>query len=323
MTTPSADSTADALAWSLDAVSLGIAMLDAEGTVTLWNQAAAELTGLDSVDVVGQPFPYRTGTADDAVEVLIDHRPFEITERPRPDGGSLVELRDTSREAGLDAARMMFLASISHELKTPLTAISGFARWLQTQQTRTEQQADAIDAIVGAVDELQGLVEKILLSARTESTADDLVVERTEVVPLLSAIAEGFAVPDSAHPLSIDVTDPTLAVMCDRRAMRTAVGQLIENAIKYSPEGGSIVLGAASADDGRIEISVKDHGIGFGRGDADFLFVAFYQGDRPVKGGVGLGLSIVRRLIEAQGGSVHATGQPGVGATFTMTLPAA
>lgn len=308
---------------ALDSISVGIVVLDADGLVKSWNAAAARLTAIDAADALGEPFALRTGTSDAPAELAIDDRTLEITEAPLPGGGSVVELHDTTRARDLIAARTMFLASTSHQLKTPLTAISGFARWLQAHPEERPERATAVDAIVASADELRDLVEKILLSARTESMAGDLVVERTDVVPLLTAIAEQFAVPESKHPLIVEVEDPGMTVMCDRRAMRTALGQLVENAMKYSPDGGDVILGAARAESGDVEISVKDHGIGFGRGDADFLFVAFYQGDRPGKGGVGLGLSIVRRLIEAQGGTVTATGSPGEGATFTMTMPAA
>lgn len=311
------------LAKAIDSVSAGIGLLGADGVVTIWNAAATRLTGTDAVDALGKPLTIRTGTSEAPVELTIGDRRLEIAETPLPGGGSVVELLDMTQVRDLDAARTMFLASASHELKTPLTAISGFARWLQAHPHDTEQRGKAVDAIVTCADELSDLVEKILLSARTESTAGDLVVERTDVVPLLSAIVDQFAVPESKYPFLLDVTDPGIALLCDRRAMRTALGQLIENAIKYSPDGGEVILGASTTENGDVEITVRDHGIEFGRGDTDYLFVAFYQGDRAINGGVGLGLSIVRRLIEAQGGTVTATGSPGEGATFTITMPAA
>jgi hypothetical protein len=153
-------------------------------------------------------------------ELSIDDRRLEIAEASLPGGGSVVELQDTTQVRDLDAARTMLLASTSHELKTPLTAISGFARWLQAHPQDTEQRDKAVDAIVTCADEHSDLVEKILLSARTESTAGDLVVERTDVVPLLSAI---------------------------------------------SPDGGDVILGASTTENGDVEITVRDHGIGFGR----------------------------------------------------------
>lgn len=313
----------DRLREAFDAFSDGFVIVDAAGRVAHWNPAAARLTGLAADDEVGQPFTFATGTSDDPVELQIEDRWIEIVETALDSGGSVVELRDISHARSHDAARTMFVASTSHELKTPLTAISGFARWLQTHLDDTvDRRSSVVEALVSSVDELTSLVEKILLSARTEISADDVVVEPTKVVPLLSAIAAQFDIPDTSHPLVLDVADPALTVCCDRRAMRTAIGQLIENAIKYSPHGGDVILGARSVDRDHIAITVQDHGIGLDPKEAEYLFVAFYQGQRPNKGGVGLGLSIVRRLIEAQGGSVTATGKEGTGATFTLNLPA-
>ncbi len=309
---------------AFDAFGDGVVIVDPAGCVTSWNPAAARLTGLAIEDVVGKPFDLMTGSGQDPAEIHIEDRWIEVVASEFETGGAVIQLRDVSQARSLDAARTMFLASTSHELKTPLTAIGGFAHWLKTHlDGDLEQRASAVDALTSSVDELTSLVEKILLSARTEIGADHVAVEPTEVVPLLSAIAAPFDIPDASHPLVVDVEDPTLSVRCDRRAMRTAVGQLIENAIKYSPNGGEIRLGARSVDGGRIAITVQDQGLGLDPNEADYLFMAFYQGHEHSKGGVGLGLSIVRRLIEAQGGTVAATGRPGDGATFTMDLPAA
>ena len=312
----------DRLREAFDAFSDGVVVVDATGRVTRWNPAAARLTGVAADNVVGQPFALAAGTSDHPVELHIEDRWIEIVETSLDSGGSVVELRDITHARSLDVARTMFLASTSHELKTPLTAISGFARWLQTHlEDHVQQRATAVNALVSSVDELTSLVEKILLSARSEIGANDVVVEPTEVVPLLSAIAAQFDIPDTNHQLVLDVADPALTLRCDRRAMRTAVGQLIENAIKYSPDGGNVILGARSVDSEHIAITVQDHGIGLDPKEAEYLFIAFYQGQHPSKGGVGLGLSIVRRLVEAQGGTVTATGKEGKGAKFTMVLP--
>jgi signal transduction histidine kinase len=311
---------ADQLREAVDAFSDGFVAIDADGLVSSWNPAATRITGLHPSDTIGTSFPFPTGTGERPAEFRIHDRWVEIIETALPSGGAVIELRDISHARALDSARTMFLASTSHELKTPLTAITGFAHWLQAHPEERVERSAAVNAIVASAEELTSLVEKILLSARTESTASDVVTEPTSVVPLLSAIAEQFAIPDTAHRLLVDVDDPTLVVSCDRRAMRTAIGQLVENAIKYSPHGGDVILRAQAVDAEHTAISIEDNGVGLAPGDPDYLFMAFYQGDRPIKGGVGLGLSIVRRLVEAQGGTVTATNNEGKGATFTMLM---
>ena len=120
------------------------------------------------------------------------------------------------------------------------------------------------------------------------------------------------------HQLQIDLPDDLPLVRADPQAVRTALGQLLENAFKYSPDGGVVAVTARLRPDGRsVEVSVADEGIGLAPGEIDYLFMAFYQGETrarsKVRGGVGLGLSIVRRLVEAMGGEVGAEGQPGGG----------
>jgi signal transduction histidine kinase len=117
-------------------------------------------------------------------------------------------------------------------------------------------------------------------------------------------------------------------VWADPQAVRTALGQLLENAIKYSPDGGLVTVAVGLLPGGDVvELSVTDQGIGLAPGEEDYLFMPFYQGETRsrsgVRGGVGLGLSIVRRLVEAHGGRVGASGTPGKGSRFWFTLPVA
>jgi signal transduction histidine kinase len=117
-------------------------------------------------------------------------------------------------------------------------------------------------------------------------------------------------------------------VWADPQAVRTALGQLLENAIKYSPDGGLVTVAVAhAAGEDAVEFSVVDQGIGLAPGEEEYLFMPFYQGETRarsgVRGGVGLGLSIVRRLVEAQGGRVGASGAPAQGSRFWFTLPVA
>ena len=316
----------------IDGVADGVAVLDGYGLVTEWNQAAALLTGIDAVATVGRPFPFPLGTAEDPLEHQLDSdRWMEVAANPLPEGrgGAVIALRDISRRKALDAAKTLFVAATSHELKTPLTVITSFAGWLQdnVETAPAERRQLALDSIVSAAEELNQIVEKILLTSRTEAGAMDIDLRPVEAGRLVEAIAHQFSVAGRNHQLKLVRPAGLLVIDADPQATRTAVSQLLENAFKYSPQGGDVTLAVADRGDGFAEISVTDEGIGLVPSETEFLFTAFYQGDSQlrsgIKGGVGLGLSIVRRLIEAQGGSVGATGEPGHGARFWVTLPVA
>jgi signal transduction histidine kinase len=312
----------------IDGIADGVAVLDEAGRVTIWNTAAAELTGIPATEAIDRPFPLPRGEPGLPLEHhLGDGRWVELTASPL-DGGHVVALHDISRQKALDAAKTMFVAATSHELKTPLTVIKSFGEWLRTNidTAEPERRQMALDAIADSAEELRQIVEKILLTARTEAGAIDLDLQPTEPTRLVRAVANQFSVAGKNHRLDVDLPRVLPLVLVDLHAVRTALGQLLENALKYSPDGGTVRVTARNLpDDGGVEVSVSDQGIGLAPGESDYLFMAFYQGETRarsgVRGGVGLGLSIVRRLIEAMGGRVGAEGEPGQGSRFWFTLP--
>ncbi|MPY91768.1 MAG: PAS domain-containing protein [Acidimicrobiia bacterium] len=313
----------------IDGINAGVAVLDRAGAVTAWNTAIARITGIPANQAVGQPFPLTTGTPEDPVEHDLGNDQWvEVVATPL-DEGQVVAVHDISRQKALDAAKTLFVAATSHELKTPLTVIRSFAEWLRGDSgaADVEKRAMALDAIADSAEELRQIVEKILLTARTEAGAIDLDPRIVEPVRLVQAVARQFVVAGRGHTLVIDLPESLPEVDADVNAVRTALGQLLENAFKYSPDGGLVTVSARALPGGEVEISVADEGIGLALGESQYLFAAFYQGETRarsgVRGGVGLGLSIVRRLVEAHGGRVGAEGEPGHGSRFWFTLPAA
>ncbi|MDY7101862.1 MAG: PAS domain-containing sensor histidine kinase [Actinomycetota bacterium] len=310
----------------LDAIADGVAVIDQRGRVVAWNRAAENLTGLGAASAIGRPMPFESGTVDEPVEHdLGDDCWVEVVAQPLGEDGRVVVLRNISRQKALDAARTMFFAATSHELKTPLTVIRSFAEWLADQEgpVDAERYGMAVRAIADGAGELNQLVEKILLSARSEAGRLDLHLQPIDLRGLAREVAHRFDVP-GRHDVALELPDEVARAQGDVQAVRTVLGQLMENAVKYSPDGGTITLGISAGDDG-VTVRVTDEGIGLQPGEGEYLFVPFYQGEtrstRHIKGGVGLGLSIVRRLIEAMGGTVGADGVPNEGSTFWFTLP--
>lgn len=322
------------LAAVIDVFPDGLAVVNGEGLVTRWNATAERLTGRGSAEVVGRPFPFALPAPGTPHEQAVGDRWIELTSAGLEDQ-LVVAIHDITRQKALEAAQTVFVAATSHELKTPLTVVRSFADWLEThgEDADPERLRQAYHAIASSAEELRRIVDKILLTARTEAGAVDLSRERLELGQLLVAVTDQLGPAIRDHRLHLDVPPDLPAVWADRQAVRTIVGQLLENAIKYSPDGGAITVAARRApapaevpwNPPEVEVTVADEGIGLAPGDLDYVFTAFYQGETRersgVRGGVGLGLAIVRRLVEAHGGRVRAAGEPGGGAQFSFTLP--
>ncbi len=314
----------------IDGLAEGVAVIDHTGVVTAWNTAIARLTGIPPTRAVGRTLPLPLGTPEQPAEHHLGNDQWvEVVATPL-DEGQVVAVHDISRQKALDAAKTLFVAATSHELKTPLTVIRSFAEWLRGDRDAAdpEKRNMALDAIADSAEELRQIVEKILLTARTEAGAIDLDLRVVDPVRLVQAVARQFVVAGRGHTLVMNLPEELPQVNADVNAVRTALGQLLENAFKYSPDGGRVTVAAQASPSGdEVEISVSDEGIGLAAGESQYLFAAFYQGETRarsgVRGGVGLGLSIVRRLVEAHGGQVGAEGEPGRGARFWLTLPAA
>jgi signal transduction histidine kinase len=312
----------------IDGIADGVAVLDHYGLVTAWNSAAAELTDITAANALDRPFPLPLGEPGRPLEHHLGEGHWvELTASPL-EVGQVVALHDISRQKALDSAKTMFVAATSHELKTPLTVIKSFSEWLRANAETAEpdRRQMALDAIASSAEELRQIVEKILLTARTEAGAIDLDLQSTDPARLVRAVASQFVVAGENHQLVINLPPDLPPVLVDVHAVRTALGQLLENAFKYSPDGGKVEVTARMAGDGTaVEVSVTDEGIGLAPGEAGYLFMAFYQGETRarsgVRGGVGLGLSIVRRLVEAMGGKVGAEGRTGRGSRFWFTIP--
>ncbi|HLW16417.1 MAG TPA: ATP-binding protein [Actinomycetota bacterium] len=217
------------------------------------------------------------------------------------------------------------LANTTHELKTPLTAIRGAAVTLG-MRWRT-MSAEQVDQFLGIIhrrcDGLSKLIERILLGARLEAGREvALNPAPTDVLGSLRAITSEFKDVSPKHPVLLAAAD-NVWVNADPEALDQIMGLLLENAIKYSPEGGEVRV---SAIDGprSVAISVSDHGVGMTAEEREHIFEPYFRasrGDANRFGGVGLGLSIVRHLVERSGGAITVESTPGQGSTFTITLP--
>jgi PAS domain S-box-containing protein len=310
----------------IDASADGIAVLDAGGLVRQWNPAAHRLTGLPPEMATGRkpPFPLPEPGAK-LTHKLANGRWIDLL-CTGLDGRDekVLDFRDVTAAKELEEAKDLFLATTSHELRTPITVVQGFARTLASRWDKLadDDRRAAVQTIADRAGSLARLVEQLLLGSR--AGADQLRVTNGpfDLADLLRAAAVAFRPLSELHTLAIDVPDGLPEAHGDPMATDIIVGQLLENAFKYSPEGGAVTVRARAAGD-RIEIAVEDEGIGIRPEDRERVFERFVQaeaGDRRRFGGIGLGLYIVRQLAKAQDGEIAADDGPHGGTTMRLTL---
>ncbi len=215
------------------------------------------------------------------------------------------------------------LNSLSHDLKTPLVSITGaLSALLASGMKLTPQQNEKLlITAYGESERLTHLVNNLLEMTRTESGVLRIARKPCDLQDFLGACFEQFKNKIGSRHITINIPPETPEVAVDFPYLLKAFTNIIDNAIKYSPEGSPIEITAAAAG-ARIRISVRDHGCGIGKNDLTRIFEKFYRVQNPHNvSGTGLGLSIAKNIIEAHGGRISAESAPGNGATFLVELP--
>lgn len=315
----------------IDSSADGIAVLDRDLVVRQWNPAAHTLTGIPADEALGRPLPFDMPALGEMLTIPLPSGVWlnvlaaEIEET----GGLVVDFRDVSEAKALEEAKDLFLATTSHELRTPITVVQGFS---STLVNRWDELADtdrraAVATIAERAQSLGRLVEHLLLGAR--AGADELTVtnETFDLARVIEGVVAGFRSLSSLHRVELEIDPDLPQARGDAMATDIVLGQLLENAFKYSPDGGTVRV-SAYPEGGSLVITVVDEGIGIAPGDHERVFERFVQGeagDRRRFGGIGLGLYIVKRLTEAQGGTIKAGpaphGAPGTCMRLTLTRP--
>ena len=241
--------------------------------------------------------------------------------------GVLVVLNDVTRLAKLENIRKDFVANVSHEIKTPITAIRGFVETLQEGRTQDQEEIRRfLEIIHRHVDRLEAIVEDLLTLSRMEKEAETegIPLEDHTVRDILARAVQacGDKAESKKIHLEIDCREDLKARM-DPQLLEQAVVNLIDNAINYSEEGKSVTIKALERAQ-EIFIQVQDQGCGIERKHLDRVFERFYRVDKSRSrklGGTGLGLAIVKHIVQSHGGRVSVESQLGVGSTFTLHLP--
>jgi two-component system phosphate regulon sensor histidine kinase PhoR len=326
----------------LDVVGDGIFLVDADGTIGLWNRAAAAVTGLDPEGVLGRPareavpgwseIEARVPIADGGSPARSVTLPVEAGGRDlwlsfvgfRDDDGVVYTFRDLTSERRLDEEKSDFIATISHELRTPMAAVYGAARTLLRRDVdfAPEQAQKLLEMIATQSARLTQITEEVLLATRIDG--GDLRVERepVDVVELVRSTVEAMKPQLEPATIEVEVGPAAGEAAGDRDRIEQVLVNLVDNAVKYG-DGHRVVV-AVDGSTSRVQISVSDTGRGIPPGDLERIFEKFYRGDPNLTrapGGTGLGLYIARELVERMGGRIEVRSERGAGTTFVVELP--
>jgi two-component system sensor histidine kinase SenX3 len=339
VTGPTADSSR--LTDALDALSVGIVVTDASGRILVKNRTALVAAGARHGDILVDEAlerQLRVALAGEPSDQTLDllgppHRILAIRARPVDGGGAIATLTDLTERVRLDAVRTDFVANVSHELKTPVGAISLLAETLaETLPDTSTGSGDAqvvrrlADQIVREAERLGNLIDDLLELSRIELGGEPVrdVVHATWIMKEAAERVQPLA---DRRGIKISVVEPVpdVDVLGDRHQLGSALGNLVDNAVKYS-ESSSTVRLSAETDGSMATFVVADSGIGIPARDLDRIFERFYRVDRARArgtGGTGLGLSIVRHIASNHGGEVTVESREGEGSTFRLQVPAA
>lgn len=250
----------------------------------------------------------------------------DVTERRRAERiieeGYRREKETSERLRESDAMKSDFLSTVAHELRTPVTTVSGFVRTLDSrwQHFEEEQRRDFLSRITKATVKLGRLVDELLDFSRLERGKMPITIENRLLAHEIIAVKESLS--DVLQDRRLEINVPhEISVMADREALRRILENLLVNAVKFSPPRSPISI-MAESEGGDVIIRVRDHGIGLPAAELERVFDRFYRVHRgnTTPPGTGIGLAIVKELVELQGGRVWATSMPEGGSTFAFTL---
>jgi signal transduction histidine kinase/DNA-binding response OmpR family regulator len=310
----------------------GLLIIDDEGLVSSANPRALRLAPELKVghppDVGGLALPNVDAAL--GVEVLLEHegRTLAVTAarlEEHADGGVVWTLRDATERARLERLKSEFVATASHELRSPLTSIKGFVELLRAGDGLDDRQREFLDIVLVSTNRLVDLVNDLLDIARLEAGRVEVhrrPVDVGEVLDDITTLLRGRIEAKHQH-LVVEVADDTPRVLADATRLRQMLTNLVTNAHLYTDEGGSLILRAGHHRAG-VRIEVADTGRGMTPAELEHVFERFSRGSGSTgTPGTGLGLSIVKSLVDLHGGTIDVSSTVGEGTTFAITLPAA
>jgi PAS domain S-box-containing protein len=322
----------------------GIVAVDREGTIVLWNSMAEQITGVPAGEALGRRLAdtlqrdLSSGEEEAAGEreVTIVRGGREVwlalTEAAMRDasgnvGGRIFAFRDVSNERAVEEMKSDFVATVSHELRTPLTSIYGFSETLLRADIAFDERERAtfLSTIASESERLIRIVDDLLNVARLEAGMLGLAVRETDLGALVREEVERVRRRvDGRHAFDVELEDG-LAVAADPERLAQVLHHLVDNAVKFSPSGGTITIEGRRRS-GTAELRIQDEGVGLSPAERQRIFTKFFRGatgEEVAAHGTGLGLFLARGLVVAMGGRMWLESDAGRGSTFAFELPLA
>ena len=312
----------------INIISDGIAIIDKDGVIRLFNPAAAQITGWKVDDAIGLNYRSVFKLLNKAAPILVK----DNSGATNVDGVAVV-VRDIERERAEERAQTDFISTASHEMRTPIATVQGYLEVVQNPNIcKIDDKArDYIVKADEAAKHLSQLFHDLLDVTRADGNRMDLHFELIDAVEAAREITDAFSLvaqkkglnlvfaPDIGKGADVTLVTPPAIIYVDLNRFNEALSNYIENAIKYTKEG-AITVDVLNKDK-RVRVSVKDNGIGIPHEEVPYLFQKFYRvdnSDTREVGGTGLGLYLVKKIVEAMNGVVGVESELGKGSTFWM-----
>ena len=339
----------DAVLAAIQASPNGVVLLDADGRMEWFNHTAAQHFGFQSqrdllqhvVNLVREPaFVNYFNAGDFGQPVQMLGRPLagsqparlSVQIHPYGEGRKLLLSNDVTATARAEAMRRDFVANVSHEIRTPLTVLAGFVETMQTLPLGEHERESYLQLMAAQARRMQTLVDDLLTLSRLEGSPLPGDAERVDLVAMMRQCEDearglsGILHPPEGQPQQISFGPaPDFALAGAAGEVRSAVSNLIINAVRYTPAGGRIGVGWRHLPDGAVRLEVTDTGPGIAPEHLPRLAERFYRVDRSrsrESGGTGLGLAIAKHVAQRHGGELQITSQLGKGSCFALLFPA-
>lgn len=342
----------------LESINSGIITIDMADRITQINKNATAMLGLPSADIIG--FNYRDALAEDLVkiidkvkrralkdgfafEVLFDYFPAKHLRIPLGITSSvlvddkfnrigiiivfrnMLALKELERLRQLDELKSEFVSNVSHELRSPLSVIKSYVEALldQVDPSDYQTQREFLTVVNDETDRLTALVSDLLDISRIESGKFEIQLSPVALSDVIQIVLTSLKAKSSRHQIAVDIPSLLPDLLADMDKMVQVFLNLLDNAIKFSPDGGKISI-KAGVKGKMVRCDISDQGMGIAKRDIPHIFEKFYRVDNSDKyeiSGTGLGLSIVKHIVESHGGKISARSKLGKGSTFTVLLP--